>query len=158
MRFLKIILLMMAVWSFPANAESFCAGLKTVLADAKNSFSSLRGKFDFSLDEYEGTITLGRLSDCSTESQKGVGNYSCASSIPDNEAAAEAEMASIGGEIINCLGKRVKMARSPNKNKLAFKDIQTDDDIAVRYHRIVPRTRPPFYKITLSIDTVDLNR
>lgn len=138
-------------------AADFCPGLKAVVAEAKNSFVPLRGNFSFEDDEYRGKVSMGELSECSTESVDGVGRYSCKTDLSDDESAAVQKSQDFAKSIAECLGSDIQRV-ADRVRKLNFKYRPTNDDISVRYQRIVSKRSGARYIITLSIDTVDLSK
>ena len=144
----------------PAHAHSLCEGLRIILADARNSFSSLRLEFNFLMDEYRGKVTLGPLDECATSSDKGVAEYQCKKEgLPDDENYVKAELLRLESEMQKCLGNDIKRKRG-SQTRVTYEYLPSNDELSLQYGRIVPRkgSRPPFYYLAINVTLVDLNR
>ena len=143
------------------QAASFRESLQGIVNEAGNHFMPIRGAFDFDLDQYAGSITLPPLTDCSTDTDDGVAEYRCqARGLPDDQVNAERIYRQVVSLVTNCLGKNLKDKRRRIESGVYYDYLPTNDQISIRYSRIVPRSgkRPPYYVVSLRVLFVELNK
>ena len=141
-----------------AAKADFCNSMKAILVDAKQEFRNLRGNFIFEMGEFEGVKKIGRLNNCYTESGDGVATYWCDfCDLPDDAVSAAEELDSLDSALKACLGDTIFLKYRENR-AIHYMYTITDDEIKLRYVRIVPRktTKPIRYCVKLEVSSLDM--
>lgn len=151
-------LLLAATWSPVARAENVCDGMQMIMSDASNQFKASRSGFNFERDHYRGRITLGDLSQCSTEASQGQATYTCESGdLPHNEAPAKALAEEVIAELQACFGNTIRRRPHARANVARFEYRPTNDSIQVKYRCSVPRRGDPYCSVSLEVLYIDDN-
>lgn len=157
-RLLAAVFLLSAVNS-ATRADDVCDALKNIMANAGEQFIPLRGDFDFYLDEYQGLVTLGDLTECSTSSGDGVAEYACSIDLPDDRDRAHALFADLVDKVKECFGEDIKRKRG-GEDSIEFEYLPTNDTLDVRYRRAESPTGKwdPHYYVKIEATYVDISQ
>ena len=141
-----------------AKSESLCQGLTRALQDSEAGYVSLRGKFDFDLGEYAANVTFGDAASCITESGDGVSSVKCTQRF-QSETEAQAAFKTFATDTPRCFRQGALNRTYNQPASVAFKHLETSDDIRIRSAVLQPRKRRPqaIYYVSIEITHIDRN-